>query len=179
MKQYLVILSLMLFAGCAGFPLPWDTPESGQVGDHIEEYSGTHIEVLGKTYRDTQIECPDLKPVTLAQWVLESGRGSSKLAQEHNNYAGLKWRDEMKGWGVPVSYLAHDGRTEYIKFETPLAFIKGYWRFIDRSPYAGWRQFCNDPTGYLGHIAKAGYAEDKKYVTKVKSLIPEAKELLQ
>ena len=38
------------------------------------------------------IHLPIIKEVTLAQWLLESGRATSKLANEAKNFAGLKWR---------------------------------------------------------------------------------------
>jgi hypothetical protein len=56
---------------------------------------------LVDAYRGISIEYPQLKPVTIAQWMHESGRGSSKLATDHNNFAGLKWRDEMEGFATP------------------------------------------------------------------------------
>jgi N-acetylmuramoyl-L-alanine amidase len=53
---------------------------------------------LVKDYALAIIEFEHLKPVTLAQWMLESGRGSSNLAAKHLNFAGLKWREEMVGF---------------------------------------------------------------------------------
>jgi N-acetylmuramoyl-L-alanine amidase len=71
---------------------------------------------LVAAYRDDPIEFPQLKPVTIAQWMCESGRGNSKLATDHNNFSGLKWRDEMQGFATPVTYQAHDGTDRYCKF---------------------------------------------------------------
>ena len=45
---------------------------------------------LAAAYRGASIEFPKLKPVTIAQWMYESGRGSSKLATDHNSFAGLE-----------------------------------------------------------------------------------------
>ena len=54
-------------------------------------------------YKATGIAFPSLKAVTLAQWILESRRGTSDLATQHLNFAGLKWRAEMVGFAIPVS----------------------------------------------------------------------------
>ena len=54
-----------------------------------------------------------LKTIVLAQWILESGRGKSSLAVNHFNFAGLKWRKEMKSFATAVNYGAHDGLTQY------------------------------------------------------------------
>lgn len=58
---------------------------------------------LVKDYALAAIEFEHLKPVTLAQWMLESGRGSSKLATEHLKFAGLKWREAMVGFAAKIS----------------------------------------------------------------------------
>lgn len=122
---------------------------------------------------------PALKSIVLAQWILESGRGNSDLAKKHYNFGGLKWRKEMVDHGTPVSYQAHDGRTEYIKFKSPEAFIKGYWHFIGRYPYKGWEKYKNDPHGYIEFINRAGYTPPTSYYRKVIRLETEAKTLLK
>lgn len=106
--------------------------------------------------------------ITLAQWALESGWGKSGLAQDHNNFAGLKWRPERVGdIATAVDYTAHDGRTQYCKFNTVRDFITGYWNFIDRGPYDGWRRYLMDPEGFIRHLVKCGYCPDNGYVEKV------------
>jgi N-acetylmuramoyl-L-alanine amidase len=40
----------------------------------------TLFDQLVSTYKSMEIAFPDLKPMTLAQWILESGRGESQLA---------------------------------------------------------------------------------------------------
>jgi N-acetylmuramoyl-L-alanine amidase len=122
---------------------------------------------------------PALKSIILAQFIKESGRGNSKLAKEFWNFGGLKWRPEMSEFGSPISYEAWDGRTDYIKFTSPEAFIKGYWAFIARYPYNGWEQFKNDPFGYIKFINKCGYTPPMSYHHDVIKLYDEAKELLK
>lgn len=128
--------------------------------------------------RSAAIPAPGLRAVTLAQWILESGRGTSALAQQHANFGGLKWRDEMKGYATPVTYGAHDGVDTYCKFDDVQTFIKGYWRFIARSVYSGWEAFADDPSGYIGFLKGRGYAADATYPAKVLALLPEAESLL-
>ena len=52
---------------------------------------------LVSTYIEGDNEFPQLVPVTVAQWTLESGYGGSILARKYKNFAGLKWRSEMEG----------------------------------------------------------------------------------
>src|SRR5215207_3588744 len=89
---------------------------------------------LASEYANREIEFPELKDITLAQWTLESGRGSSDLTSLHNNFGGLKWRSEMAGFASPVHYVAHDGPDTYCAFASESAFITGYWRFLERAP---------------------------------------------
>ena len=128
--------------------------------------------------RIADIPAPALRIVTLAQWILESGRGTSVLAREHANFGGLKWRDEMKGFATPVTHGAHDGFDSYCSFENPRAFVRGYWRFVARPVYSGWEEFASDPKGYIEFLKSRGYAADSSYVEKVLTLMSEAAELL-
>jgi N-acetylmuramoyl-L-alanine amidase len=132
---------------------------------------------LVAAYVREEIEFPFLKAVTLAQWLLESGRASSRLSRDYFNFAGLKWRSEMAGIAEPVSYLAHDGLCDYCRFASPSAFIHGYWRFMERKPYEGWKSQAVDATSYLGAIIPT-YCPDPGYVERVLRLLPEAEQLL-
>ena len=122
---------------------------------------------LVAAYRRASIDFPQLKPVTVAQWIYESGRGASKLATDHNNYAGLKWRDEMQGFATPVSYQAHDGTDRYCKFTSIETFIPGYWRFLERAPYLGWHDHADSGVDFIHFIGPiytptAGYGAGRR-----------------
>ena len=57
----------------------------------------------------------------------------------HNNFAGVKWRAEMAPYATKVKYEAHDGNAFYFHFHDHANFVSGYWAFLERTPYAGWR----------------------------------------
>lgn len=110
---------------------------------------------LVETYRHTEVAYPALKEVSAAQWALESGWGTSSLAVNHLNYAGMKWRDSMYPYGKPVRYQAWDGADRYIHFREQGHFILAYWaRFDLVSAYAGWRDAAEQ--GPLAFINKIG-----------------------
>lgn len=131
---------------------------------------------LVTAYLAAEIELPTLKPVTLAQWALESGWGKSRLAQDHNNFAGLKYRARMRDHAKPVDYVASDGIDTYCKFASIEDFIEGYWHFIDSGPYTDWKNYDDNPIGYIRYIWETGYAGDKKYVSKVRDLLDDVEE---
>jgi LysM repeat protein len=132
---------------------------------------------LVKAYAEMTIDFPQLKGITIAQWLLESGRGTSRLATEHLNFGGLKWRAEMAGFATPVDHEASDGLDKYCKFASLEKFIQGYWHFLERSPYEGWRGNIGSAEEFIGFIGPI-YAGDSNYVSKVLNLYAEAKQLL-
>lgn len=126
-------------------------------------------------YKAINVAFQELKPVTLAQWILESGRGTSELATNHLNFAGLKWRSEMVGYAVPVQYEAHDGIDFYCKFDTLEGFIVGYWKFISRAPYKGWEAKAKEgPEAFIKFIGPIYNPGGPAYVEQILALINEA-----
>ena len=136
------------------------------------------LERLALLYSQENTRHPQLKEVTLAQWMLESGRATSGLAKDHYNFAGLKWRPEMAPYAKRISYEAHDGTDFYCKFPTVESFINGYWAFINRSPYSGWEEHVQSGEDYIRYIGPI-YTPTNGYANKVLQLVPEAKELLE
>lgn len=137
----------------------------------------THFDRLVAASRQAVIAYPGLRAVSLAQWMLESARGTSKLATLHNNFAGLKWRTEMAPYATKVFYEAHDGGDYYCKFSSIEAFIKGYWAFLDRSPYKGWKTHTATPETFIRFIGPI-YTPSAGYADKVLALLSEAGGLL-
>ncbi|MBD0328093.1 MAG: glucosaminidase domain-containing protein, partial [Pyrinomonadaceae bacterium] len=133
------------------------------------------------TLKITEINRQILKEVTLAQWLLESGRGNSELATKANNFAGLKWRNpDMKGFAEPlkIKVPSEDREVEFCQFSNIDAFLIGYWKFLTRSPYKGLEEHTNTPENFVGFIKTQGYSADPNYVIKVINLLPEAQKLL-
>lgn len=112
---------------------------------------------------------PELTTMIVSQWALESNWGNSALAKTYNNYAGIKYRPELESFAVPVNYGAHDGYADYAAFPGLDKFINGYFTFLDRKPYQGWRMFQKSPESWIRMIGPI-WAEDPKYVEKVMSI---------
>lgn len=138
----------------------------------------TPLERLVSQYAKANIVFPNLKPVTLAQWLLESARGTSELASEHNNFAGLKWRSEMVGFATPIEYKAHDGVDFYCKFSSLDDFIVGYWKFLSRAPYKGWEHYAAQGAKPFMDFVGAIYTPAAGYAEQVMSLLDEAEKRL-
>jgi N-acetylmuramoyl-L-alanine amidase len=135
------------------------------------------LQRLATIYRGEKIRYPKLRGVTLAQWLLESGRATSDLARLHYNFGGLKWRNEMAQFATKVRYEAHDGVDDYCKFATIENFIAGYWAFLNRAPYSGWEEHTNSAEEFIRFIGPI-YTPTKDYADNVLALVPEAQQLL-
>lgn len=133
---------------------------------------------LAQSYAVAVIEFPHLRAVSLAQWLLESGRATSDLATHHYNFGGLKWRPEMAGFAAPVEYEANDGSGIYCRFESLEKFIAGYWRFLERAPYQGWRNNNATAEAFIGFIGPIYCPPNPNYAADVLKLVPEAQQLL-
>lgn len=158
---------------------PWELEPSVSVtSDTMPSPAQSGWSALLCTYAADADYTGAMKAASVAQWILESGRGTSDLAKDHRNYASLKFRERMKHFAQPTDYKASDGVDVYCKFASEKDFIAGYWHFIDSGPYDGYKKFENDAAGYIRHIAP-NYAGDVKYIDKVLPLLAEATALLK
>lgn len=115
----------------------------------------------------------DIHPACIAQFILESGRGTSELAVVHNNYAGMKWRKELNGVARKVLVDAPSETAYFCSFESLHNFVEGYWIFLDRSPYNGWKEHTSDPEEFINFVGPI-WAADPSYTEKLKNLLGEA-----
>lgn len=122
-------------------PPPPDVPEPEDLWTALAHQILTHPHI------------PDrLRAAVLAQSLAESGRAESKLATEHLNFWGMKWRTEMAAVCTYVEYEAHDGRDLYCKFADLEQAVRGYWRFLQREPYQGHLDRVLNPQAWIQFI---------------------------
>lgn len=122
----------------------------------------------------------DIKPAFVSQAIQETGRGTARLFLEFLNPAGMKFRPEMEEIceGVEIEVSSEpSGRGVFCKFSSLASGIAGYWRFVQRPPYAGFEAHLSDPVAYLRHIGPV-WATDPDYTRSCIGLLPEARQLL-
>lgn len=111
----------------------------------------------------------------IAQAILESAFGKSKLA-EYNNFFGLKAGSSYKGKTVDFNTKEEiNGKTVTIKdsfraFGSLTAGVKGYFDFINTSRYSALKGETS-PEKYLEKIKAAGYATASNYVPSLVAVI--------
>ncbi|MGQ1891027.1 glucosaminidase domain-containing protein [Thermophagus sp. OGC60D27] len=108
--------------------------------------------------------------ITLAQGMLESGNGNSRLAVEANNHFGIKCHD----WTGEKVYHHDDRRNEcFRKYNTVYDSYADHARFLStRSRYAFLFELdITDYKGWARGLKKAGYATDPNYARRLIDLI--------
>ena len=109
--------------------------------------------------------------VTLAQWALESGWGTSQLSTHYHNDFGIT---AGSNWDGDTIYMTNkngtDGQT-YRVYESSYDSIIDHAKILQAQRY---KQYTNEATTveeYVEGIKKGGYATDPDYVSKIMNLI--------
>ena len=112
----------------------------------------------------------------IAQAILESGWGKSKLASNFHNYFGLKCGSSWKGKSVNMKTFEEvKGGTLQISdnfrvFDNLDSGVKGYLDFINTKRYSNLKN-VSSPKEYLQNIKNAGYATSSTYVNSVMKIV--------
>ena len=113
----------------------------------------------------------------IAQAILESGWGESRLASVYHNYFGLKCGTKWTGRSVNLSTMEEytPGTLTQIKdnfrvYGSMEEGVKGYFEFIQLERYQNLRGIT-DPETYLKTIKADGYATISKYVENTMRIV--------
>ena len=113
----------------------------------------------------------------IAQAILESGWGKSRLAADYHNYFGMKCGTKWTGTSVNMTtqeeYTA--GTLATIKdnfrvYDNMENGVKGYFEFIQLSRYENLKGIVN-PQKYIETIKNDGYATSSTYVNSLMQII--------
>jgi len=101
--------------------------------------------------------------ITLAQGILESGNGNSKLAVKANNHFGIKCHSDWKG---KTFHQDDDAKNEcFRKYSNPSKSYSDHANFLkNKNRYAFLFELkITDYKGWAHGLKKAGYATNPKY----------------
>jgi flagellum-specific peptidoglycan hydrolase FlgJ len=114
--------------------------------------------------------------ITLAQGLLESDAGKSKLAQESNNHFGIKCRRKCRGCTCR-NYADDDVYDMFRVFDSPVESFQEHSALLNSPRYKHLLELkITDYNGWARGLKKAGYATDARYAEKLIRII-EALEL--
>lgn len=114
--------------------------------------------------------------VTLAQGLLESDAGASKLARKHNNHFGIKCHSKSCPKGHCVNYHDDSPKDFFRQYGTAWESFRAHSEFLSRDRYKPLHKL--KPTDYKGWargLEKAGYATGSEYAEKLIRLIEDLK----
>ena len=108
--------------------------------------------------------------ITLAQGLLESGAGLSRLATEGNNHFGIKCHKDWTGDGI---YQDDDEQNEcFRKYADAAESFEDHARFLKRKRYQPLFQLREtDYAGWANGLKQCGYATDPSYAAKLVNII--------
>ncbi|MFN4083840.1 MAG: LysM peptidoglycan-binding domain-containing protein [Bacteroidia bacterium] len=153
MSVIILLASLLVFTSASDKPKT-DTPKY-TVQQYIEMYSAVAVQEMLRSRIPASIK--------LAQGVLESGNGNSRLAREANNHFGIKCKST---WTGPVMYEDDDAPQEcFRKYESAIDSYRDHSDFLMKNVrYAFLFDLPpNDYKGWAYGLKKAGYATNPQY----------------
>ena len=168
--HFFIILVLLALTGCASSKQSikvQSTKSISQAKDDYERYVLTYYPIAVEQMERHNIPAS----ITLAQGLLESGAGKSKLARTSNNHFGIK---ADKSWNGKRTSSMDNGRLCYFrKYDSVRDSYEDHSMFlVGRQRYASlFKLKKNDYKGWAKGLKQAGYAEDKAYPSKLISLI--------
>ncbi len=111
--------------------------------------------------------------VTLAQGLLESNAGDSKLATSVNNHFGIKCFSKHCKRGHCANFTDDSHKDFFVKYSSAWGSFRAHSQFLKKSSrYRHLFQLGTDDYGnWARGLAEAGYATDKKYADKLIAII--------
>jgi len=132
---------------------------TGQVPASAREYIDRYSAIAMSEMRRTGVPAS----ITLAQGIIESGNGKSRLAVEGNNHFGIKCHND---WTGPTIRHHDDRRNEcFRKYRNAEESFMDHSDFLRNTPRYRFL-FDLDPTDYKGWakgLKRAGYATNSDY----------------
>ena len=163
MKFRYILVLLIISASCSTTRTPVKPLRTLNAQQYIKEYKDLAIQEMNRTGIPASI--------TLAQGILESDYGNSRLATEGNNHFGIKCHSDWNGKRI---YHDDDRKNEcFRKYASNYQSYKDHSRFLTSSRRYAFL-FDYDRTDYkkwARGLKKAGYATSPTYASKLINLI--------
>gem|GEM_PF-583910 len=111
--------------------------------------------------------------VILAQGLLESDAGDSKLARQTNNHFGVKCFSKRCKRGHCFNFTDDSHKDFFVKYTNAWGSYRAHSQFLKSTPrYASlFKLEGTDYQGWARGLARAGYATDKRYGEKLIAMI--------
>lgn len=110
--------------------------------------------------------------ITIAQGLLESDAGKSRLALKNNNHFGIKCFSKTCKKGHCVNYSDDSHKDFFRNFKSPGQSYREHSLLLQKERYKSlYKLKITDYKNWAKGLQKAGYATDKKYASKLIKII--------
>lgn len=110
--------------------------------------------------------------ITLAQGILESQIGNSRLVKEANNHFGIKCFSNKCKKGHCINFSDDSHKDFFVVFPSAWESYRAHSLLISKGRYKQLKNLSNeDYISWAKGLHKSGYATDKKYAEKLISVI--------
>lgn len=155
---YILLMALM-FTSCHSSRKAGSASTYATTGAAMNAYISTYADLAMSEMRRTGVPAS----ITLAQAIIESDYGRSRLAREANNHFGIKCHNGWKGGKI---YHDDDRRNEcFRRYREPIESYKDHSDFlVQGSRYRFLFELdIDDYRGWARGLKKAGYATNPRY----------------
>ena len=133
-----------------------------RVDDYVRRYAGAARQEMA----DYGIPAS----ITLAQGLLESNAGDSRLAVESNNHFGIKCRSKCRGCTCR-NYSDDSAFDMFRVFESPNESFREHSILLSSARYAKLKDHGRNYKKWAHGLKKCGYATDRRYAEKLIQII--------
>ena len=131
-----------------------------------------YVERFAKTAQTEMEKFHIPASITLAQGLLESNVGESRLATQNNNHFGIKCFSKKCKKGHCANYTDDSHKDFFRKYKSTWESFRAHSKLLQAKRYRPlYKLNKKDYKGWAHGLKKAGYAKDKKYGSKIIQLI--------
>lgn len=109
--------------------------------------------------------------ISLAQGLIESRAGTSKLATKNNNHFGMKCFSKNCSKGHCTNHTDDTHKDFFRKYKDPLDSWRDHSRMLSQGRYSKLKKYGNDYKKWAYGLKSIGYATDKLYAEKLIGVI--------
>ncbi len=162
--SYLTFVLSPTYAKRKGIPQSVVDEKLGACHDYIKRFAPVAISERKKYGIPASIK--------LAQALLESNSGASRLAQQNNNHFGIKCFKKNCAEGHCRNFTDDSHKDFFRNYPNNWESYRAHSLFLQRERYKGLQKLdVKDYKGWAHGLKKAGYATDKKYAEKLIRII--------
>jgi len=143
---------------------------SAAIVEEKQEILAAYLRRFSKIATEEQQNYGIPASITLAQGLLESNAGHSRLARESNNHFGIKCKSKCKGCTCR-NYHDDDFYDMFRVFESTWESYREHSILLNTGRYKHLKDYGKDYEKWAHGLKAAGYATDKKYAEKLIKII--------